>query len=279
MAEISAPRPVVVVPVHRPTPSADEQFGLQRCGSLLANHPILLVHPLGLDLSAYRALLPQAQPKAVPPAWMASIRAYNRMLINPAFYSEFSAYTHLLIHEPDSLVLSDQLLNWCQAGHDFIGAPWFEAFDASTPAHQIVGVGNSGFCLLNIAAMLRVLTSKYRWLHRDKIVGDLMNKALGRPVPYNSQALFEGLSDAGCLSHAHQIMVQNFDFFLTCHFPSADPSFRIATVEAALQFAWEVNPQICLELNDGHLPFGIHAWARYDRNFVESVLSVTPTHD
>jgi hypothetical protein len=50
------------------------------------------------------------------------------------------------------------------------------------------------------------------------------------------------------------------------------PEFRVASVEEGLRFAFEVAPRKCFELNAGQLPFGCHAWARYDRAFWEPYL-------
>jgi hypothetical protein len=45
------------------------------------------------------------------------------------------------------------------------------------------------------------------------------------------------------------------------------PDFRIPDWKTALRFAFETPPRQCLELNNGRLPFGCHAWAKYDREF------------
>jgi hypothetical protein len=50
------------------------------------------------------------------------------------------------------------------------------------------------------------------------------------------------------------------------------PEFRIASVEDALRFAFEVEPRQCYGLNNNTLPFGCHAWGRYDRQFWEPFL-------
>ena len=43
----------------------------------------------------------------------------------------------------------------------------------------------------------------------------------------------------------------------------------MASLEDGLRFAFEVSPRTCLDLNGGKMPFGCHAWARYDRSFWE----------
>ncbi len=48
-----------------------------------------------------------------------------------------------------------------------------------------------------------------------------------------------------------------------------DPGFRIAPVATALSFAFERAPRHCYAANGGRLPFGCHAWPRWDRAFWE----------
>ena len=46
-----------------------------------------------------------------------------------------------------------------------------------------------------------------------------------------------------------------------------DEKFRIAPIDIALQFAFERQVKKCFELNKRQLPFGCHAWERYNLNF------------
>ena len=45
------------------------------------------------------------------------------------------------------------------------------------------------------------------------------------------------------------------------------PEFKVASLEQGLRFAFEASPRTCFEMNGGRLPFGCHAWGRYDREF------------
>ena len=274
------PNPVVVVPVHRQQPTPDEQFSLQRCGQVLGHHPIRIVHPDGLHLETYKDLLPTAKPLPVPAAWMASIRAYNRMMINPAFYRKLDKFSHALIHEPDALVISDQLYYWCEQPFDYIGAPWFEGFDAATPGAPIIGVGNSGFSLINIEAIRLFLDSDRRWISKLTILKELSRKLLQRPSRYSIHVLIEALGSSGLLGGAHSLVDDNCDAFLSHHASEAFPAlFRIADPASALQFSWEVNPVRCSELCDYRAPFGVHAWAKYNRSFILNVLRCSTNRD
>ena len=65
----------------------------------------------------------------------------------------------------------------------------------------------------------------------------------------------------------------NEDVFWAIEAPKFDPSFQVAPAEAALSFAFEASPRWSLEQTKGKLPFGCHAWARYERDFWEEVMN------
>jgi len=65
----------------------------------------------------------------------------------------------------------------------------------------------------------------------------------------------------------------NEDVFWSIEAPKFDALFKVASAEAALPFAFEVAPRWSLKKTGGQLPFGCHAWERYDRSFWEEVLS------
>lgn len=46
-----------------------------------------------------------------------------------------------------------------------------------------------------------------------------------------------------------------------------DGDFKIAPLKIALQFSFEKQVEKCFLLNNRNLPFGCHAWERYDKNF------------
>ena len=50
------------------------------------------------------------------------------------------------------------------------------------------------------------------------------------------------------------------------------PEFKVGTLEQGLAFSFEMEPRRCLERTGGRMPFGCHAWGRYDRAFWEPYL-------
>ena len=47
----------------------------------------------------------------------------------------------------------------------------------------------------------------------------------------------------------------------------SDSNFKVAPLEVAMQFSIETDVRKCYEKNNEHLPFGCHAWERYDIDF------------
>jgi hypothetical protein len=44
---------------------------------------------------------------------MASVQAYNKMMISPLVFNALDGYTHMILHEPDAIVIRDEIDYWC----------------------------------------------------------------------------------------------------------------------------------------------------------------------
>jgi hypothetical protein len=196
------------------------------------------------------------------------IRA-GKLMLAPRFYEAFQSYEFILVYHLDALVFSDQLLEWCDRGFDYIGPPWLD--DAGVPW----GVGNGGFCLRRISGMLSVLRSrrysidpdeywKANYAHRSLPVrvANLPRMYLKRLPAFNGIRREIEITSRGTNWYGE-------DLFLADHAKKYWPEFSVAPVDEALRFGWEVNPRACAERSGLALPFGCHAWERYDRAFWE----------
>ncbi len=263
-------RPVVVIPVHRPAPSPSEVVSLRQCAKVLAHRDLVVLAPQPLNLARYRELLPGAEVLSVEPHRMASIVAYNRLMISPLVFNAVKGYSHMLVHEPDAIVFRDELDYWCAQPQDYVGAPWFEGFHEATLGSPVIGVGNFGLSLHRLHSARRVMSSRLRWYPYRQAVRDVIDGVLG-----NAQLLRRGVSAlgrAGQLRGAALLYTRHCDVFWSQVVPDVDPEYRVASVAAALRFAWEVLPARCMQMCNGGLPFGIHAWAKYDLKFLAPLL-------
>jgi hypothetical protein len=265
-----------VVPLSSsPTLLPDEEVSLRHLRRHLGRYDTFFAAPASSRL--HRAGI---RTKRFPDKFFGSVAAHNHLLFWPRFYRAFASYDYLFVYHLDSLVFSDQLLQWCRAGFDYVGAPWIPGPD--TPWVTEPRVGNGGFTLVRIESVLRILRQRHR---REPLsfVSDLvmrnrrgldpvyrMLEAWGRRRP-GAALVTRALAHRDRGEHPAEHGMNN-DWFLSCRGNDYLPGFRIATVEEGLRFAFEASPRTCFELAGRRLPFGCHAWTRYDRSFWEPFL-------
>jgi hypothetical protein len=232
----------VVIPVHRPRLQRLDAFSLARCQKVLAKYPRILVCPHGMDTGAYRELLPGLSQRSFSAEFFRSERGYNRLLRTPTFYDAFAAYQHILIYQADCYVFEDRLSDFVERDYDYVGAPWTH-FD----------------WLLERTPLLRFLPRLERWLQP---VGN-GGLSLRRVAVFRKLARrFERL---GMALDVHE------DLYFCQLIARLSPELRLASFDEALRFAFELEPARCFELNGRRLPFGCHAFERYDFAFWRSM--------
>ena len=111
---------VVVVPIYLPALSEMEAVSLKQCLDILSDYSIVIIKPENLDISNIQSqfLLPKVI--SFPDRCFQGIEAYNRLMLDVAFYRTFSSYTYMLVYQLDAYVFKDELLNWANKGYDYI---------------------------------------------------------------------------------------------------------------------------------------------------------------
>jgi hypothetical protein len=264
----------ILVPLSREAMlTEEEQISMRQLLHHLRDYDKYLIAPDGVDLD-----FPGFGVKRFSRKFFGSAAAHGRLLNHHSFYKEFEGYKFVLFYHLDSLAFSDQLDEWCQTDLDYVGPPWINCPDS--PWVETPRVGNGGFALLRVQSALKVFQMRYQkepltyWLdiftrHAPVGVIPLLEKfhtifprsfVLGRflqewrevndPSPHN----------------------RNNDMFWSDLATFYLPEFKVASVAEGLRFAFEVAPRTCYEMNGRKMPFGCHAWARYDREFWEPFL-------
>jgi hypothetical protein len=250
----------------------EEEISLRHLFRFLGPYDKYLVAPRGLSLQreGFRVLKFSRK-------FFGSAAAHNRFLMWPGFYRAFRDYEYILIYHLDSLVFSDQMMEWCRAGYDYIGAPWLPC--PETPWVKEPRVGNGGFSLMKVESVLKVLYNRYRvepasyWgdmlvrnQHRLELLFRFLRKL--RTLFPESRIINRPLEDL-YKSENHDFLGLNNDYFWSFQAGKFLPEFRIAEVREGLRFAFEAAPRTCFELARGRFPFGCHAWTKFDRSFWE----------
>src|SRR5919197_2219483 len=140
----------VVVPTHTLDLDGDAMVSFQQLRMVLGSYDTYLALPD--DLEGTLDDLP-VKPFAAR-YFRGPTRMNQRLMMSPAFYEAFLDYEFVLIHHLDSLVLSNKLGHWSEAGWDNIGAPWTRRAPDGTLV--LKGVGNGGFALRRVESCLRV---------------------------------------------------------------------------------------------------------------------------
>ncbi|MGE4488601.1 MAG: DUF5672 family protein [Kiritimatiellales bacterium] len=248
----------VVLTHYREELTDDEAISLRQMYAHLGRYDKFLVFP---DTLSPRFKTMDVCLRRLNRKYFENLSSYSRLLVSEEFYNLFRQYEYILIYQMDCLVFRDELLEWCYRGYDYVGAPLFR--HALKKDGPFFAVGNGGFSLRNVASFLRVLRCPlpdYRGFFRMPIT----RYTLYLLLIHNLMRLFR---IPRFFRYYKNLFFENEDMFWSFFAETGLPSFSIPDVDTALGFSFEKKPRICFDLTGGTLPFGCHAWARYDREF------------
>ena len=243
------PSVAVLVPLYQATLSLAERASLVQCIRVLGTYPIILIKPAGLEVGSLLAEFSALRTQNFADDFFTGTDSYNRLLTSPDFYLKFAEYEYVLIHQLDAYVFRDELPYWCGQKLDYIGAPSVHqesvnalaAGDTEEFARTLSGqrlVFNGGLSLRRVRGLIRYL----------KIYQRFYPPWLG-----NEDMLFS--------REATRLVLMK-------------PFIRLPTWQQALRFSFEKSPAASYELTQNQLPFGCHAWERYDPAFWQTFIAV-----
>ena len=255
----------VVVPVYQEYMSKSELYSFWRTIQILDGQNIFVLCPNFLYGKLGRLKKNNVEFIYISNRYFASISTYNRLLMSSFFYQYFINYDYILIVQLDALVLKDDLNRWCNTGYSYIGAPWFDGFHMPKKPLKLIGVGNGGFSLRKISDFITVLRD-IRYV--PNMTYENSSNMFFRFLKFLKHQVFFSYNRFPFLPHVNE------DVFWSILVPRRFPFFKIPCCEEAKKFAFEVEPRVLYEMNNDVLPFGCHAWERYDRDFWVEKLSI-----
>ncbi len=257
----------VVIPIYQSSLSPEENFSISNAVRVLAKHDIYFVGPEKLE--TYLAGLSSqfdrlGAYKIFPNHYFADIDGYNRLMLSSIFYRTFIAYEYILIAQTDSLVFKDELDAWTKKGFSYIGAPWFVGYTNPIKPLRLDCVGNGGFSLRSVPDFLKVLECPriFKNTLMESWPGNWISNTYRYLKDYHS-FVFKNL---------HLNIKVNEDLFWSLFVPPRCSFFTVPEASEAIAFAFEAHPEYLYELNHHQLPFGCHAWRRYNPKFWELML-------
>ena len=257
---------VVLIISHKEVLSELEYKSIQQCMRILLFYEIILITKKSNSLEFYKSKFDKISFYIVDDLFLNSYEAFNQFKLNRSLYLKFIQFEYILFFEPDAWVFKDEILRWCNAGYDYIGAPWFSSMTVCDPNAHMVGGGNGGFSLRNTRKHYMVLrrVAQLRLLNRKKL-------KLQKLFPYNQLILrfnfYFKIAHFWELPYILEEAYGQEDVFLSYRVASTFSDFNVAPVEEALKFSFEVNPSVLYEKNERQLPFGCHAYQKYQPDF------------
>jgi hypothetical protein len=271
----------IVVPFHNERLTADEQISLAHLKKFLGQYDQYLVVPKGLKPDFAESFII----KEFANRHFSSVGHYNHFMLSQEFYRAFVDYDYILIYQLDSLIFSDQLIEWCKKDYDYIGSPWFKT-EIEKISNWGIGqdyVGNGGFSLRRVQGCLNVLQIfNYSWevaKYRLTVFSFFVWSCLVAVAKFMISLVRKKGGELSIFDYVSLRMNDFYrqqggeDLFWAFKAKKYSSSFRIPTPEEAVSFAFEVGPRDCFAKNGYKLPFGCHAWTKYDRTFWEEYLS------
>lgn len=258
---------------------------MQSCVRHLGRYPIRLILPVEIDDAFYEQAFP-ALAKVKIPNFLLSWKGYNHFKISPEFYRRFSDFEFLLTVEPDVYVFRDELAFWCSQGYDYIGAPWFHRAAAHEPP-RLKRVGNSGFSLRRRKAFQDWFVHQERtellkaelkqhgfWAvagNYFQIVARLRqvkgDPQLVRDLIGNGENVQEDGFWCGNTWEEFKDSIRDLRVLFLLYLPWLWWRLRKPSPRKASRFSFEVNPSYLYRLNRKRLPFGCHAWMKWEPEF------------
>lgn len=223
---------VIVIPVHKESLSEHEQISFLQVTNVLIEYPITLVAPEGFRAGNYFELTSkEIGIELFDSKYFESIQGYSELCFSEEFYNRFNQYKYMLLYQLDAFVFCDKLLEFCEKGYDYIGAP------VPHVLWPFIGtrIGNGGFSLRKIKTMLRVVD-----------------------VKSNVEEILQVRSQK-----EQEEIYRNEDQFIAfslLYLKECGEDITMPSESDAYKFAIEFNIDGIYEGIKDHIPFGTHRW-------------------
>lgn len=249
---------LVIIPIHKESPNDKELSSFAQCCQILGKHPICIVTHKGINIGQYEDTASKYNINLLredfDSSFFSSLAGYNLLMLESSFYARFANYKYMLIYQLDAWVFRDELENWCNKGYDYIGAPWLEP--DGNGVLRFAGVGNGGFSLRRVQHFIDVLSYK----------GPVRNGRQLQLKPTLKNTVFRWFYSMGyqnTIEYYKKDPTLYEDVFLSIFLQNTKLRAKIPEPETASLFAFEKQPSY-LYNKIGHLPFGCHAWKKYE---------------
>lgn len=267
----------VVVPVYKEFSQLTiaEVKSFEQLLRVLGRHDIVIITFEGIGYDKYLEFAIRKSGKNLfvklyDSEYFENLTGYNKLLTSKKIYLSLKEYKYMLIYQLDAWIFRDELEYWCSKGYDYIGAPWFER----NTNNAVVG-GNGGFSLRNVQKSLRIL-SRVKTITRIRRIW--FNTKLQGIFSLFKISIFRSVFHIKDINYFNEIIFnwskENEDYFWSYFIQNTFSDFSVAPFEEAFKFSFEVNSSFLFERNGCVLPFGCHAWEKYEPEFWKEYIRI-----
>ena len=272
MAYLPKKEVVIIVPLYNKNMTEKEEYSFFRMVDVFNDRDICIVCPESIN--GYAKELSNTHEHISISLFsdtnFKGVLEYNRLLMSLEFYQRFINYKYMLICQLDVYVFKDELNYWIDKDFDNIGAPIFEFVDSKPTLKMRKKGNNGGFCLRKITTCISVLSSiKNRYY---KIATILKVKDVENSLFWN---LFRLIRDGLIFNYNIKYLrpIINEDIFWSIIVPLENHSFKVCDPKESMYFSFDSNPRLLYEKCNYKIPMAIHAWWKYDIDFVKSLIN------
>lgn len=244
----------VVIPIYKENFDQLELFSISHSLKKLGGISVAFIHPEGLKLDFYSNKFPGSDFLALPKFFFESVKAYNQLCYEVGFYKLFKDFTHILILQPDAVILRpDDLEYWLMCDFDYLGGPELKCYHyelhSIEPFNRIAGSLHP--------LVLQGLNGGLSLRRIDKII-EALEEYPDLTKYFRSYA--GGIGE---------------DIFFSLLSRVTRKSFLVPNEIIASKFALTGNFREWIEFNGSEIPFGVHAWYRKeeDKEFILKLIS------
>lgn len=256
---------VVIVPVYQADISEDEAMSFANTLRVLKKWNTVIVSHCGVDLAEYNKIAANNgccfSVEYFEDKYFKGIGGYNSLLLSETFYKRFEQYSYMLICQLDAYVFRDELSQWCNKGYDYIGAPLVGKYTDKEFSEDF-HVGNGGFSLRKVSYCLDFFKSKKNVFSLQQICKLINIKSKPHTRIFVLLMMLCGWRNKTTSVARH--WKYNEDIFWSGLLDNSKMPPKKPQVKDSVAFAFERFPSRLYELNGNKLPFGCHAWRKYE---------------
>lgn len=255
----------IVIPIYNFLPKLSEAASLKQLLKILPNNKIYFICGVDFDPFHYISLVNKYSQalfiiERFNNSFFSSINGYNSLMMSKKFYQRFKSLDYILIYQLDAWIFKNELNYWCIQNYDYIGAPWLYESDKGNLIFN--GVGNGGLSLRKVKSHLRILNS-FSFIKKPGYLWYIFNR---EPSLKSFINFIAALTIRNNTFHLSNDFSANEDVFWGNVASKNFSWFSIPNEQTALKFSIEMYAsQLIKKAED--LPFGCHAWERYEPDF------------